>query len=82
MDVRTLQAAARTGRLDAHFSVRSAFERPIRHASRAAGDEFIARPYRCFSGQEVRSLHYRPCPMTTMIASEVCVGECASRKTH
>jgi ribosome-binding protein aMBF1 (putative translation factor) len=51
--LRTLQAAARTGRLDAHFSVRSAFGRPIRHASRTAGDQFIARHYRCFSGQEV-----------------------------
>jgi DNA-binding transcriptional regulator YiaG len=51
--LRTLQAAARTGRLDAHFSVRSAFGRPIRQASRAAGDAFIARHYRCFSGQEV-----------------------------
>ena len=50
--LRTLQAAARTGRLDAHFSVRSAFGRPIRSASRAAGDQFIARHYRCFSGQE------------------------------
>jgi hypothetical protein len=35
--LRTLQAAARTGRLEAHFSVRSAFGRPIRRASRAAG---------------------------------------------
>ena len=51
--VRTLQAAARTGRLEVHFSVRSAFGRPIRYASRAAGDQFIARHYRCFSGQEV-----------------------------
>ena len=51
--VRTLQAAARTGRLDAHFSVRSAFGRPVRSASRAAGDQFIAKHYRCFSGQEV-----------------------------
>jgi hypothetical protein len=51
--LRTLHAAARTGRLDAHFSVRSAFGRPIRYASRAAGDQFIARHYRCFSGQEV-----------------------------
>ena len=51
--VRTLQAAARTGRLDAHFSVRSAFGRPIRYASRAAGDQFLARHYRCFSGQAV-----------------------------
>jgi DNA-binding XRE family transcriptional regulator len=33
--------------------VRSAFGRPIRHASRAAGHQFIARHYRCFSGQEV-----------------------------
>ena len=51
--LRTLHAAARTGRLDAHFSVRSAFGRLIRYASRAAGDQFIARHYRCFSGQEL-----------------------------
>lgn len=51
--IRTLQAAARTGRLEAHFSVRSAFGRPIRCASRAAGEQFLARHYRRFSGQEV-----------------------------
>ncbi len=51
--IRTLQAAARTGRLDAHFSVRSAFGRPIRCASRAAGEQFLAQHYRCFSGQDV-----------------------------
>jgi DNA-binding transcriptional regulator YiaG len=51
--LRTLQAAARTGRLDAHFSTRSAFRRPIRYASRAAGEQFLVRHYRCFSGQQV-----------------------------
>jgi DNA-binding transcriptional regulator YiaG len=51
--VRTLQAAARTGRLEAHFSVQSVFGRPIRSASRAAGDQFMAKHYRCFSGQAV-----------------------------
>jgi DNA-binding transcriptional regulator YiaG len=50
---RTLQAAARTGRLEAHFSVRSAFGRPIRSASRAAGERFLARHYRRFSGQRI-----------------------------
>lgn len=50
--LRTLQAAARTGRLEAHFSVRSVFGRPIRAASRAAGEQFLAKHYRCFSGQE------------------------------
>jgi len=50
--VRTLQAAARTGRLATHFSVRSVFGRPIRFASRAAGEQFMARYYRRFSGQE------------------------------
>jgi DNA-binding XRE family transcriptional regulator len=54
--MRTLQAAARTGRLEAYFSVQSVFGRPIRSASRAAGDQFIARHYRCFSGQEVYPL--------------------------
>ena len=40
------------GRLQANFSVRSVFGRPMRFASRGAGDEFLARHYRCFSGQE------------------------------
>jgi DNA-binding XRE family transcriptional regulator len=39
--IRTLQAAARTGRLAAHFSVRSAFGLPIHFASRAAGEQFL-----------------------------------------
>ena len=51
--VRTLQAAARTGRLETQFTVRSAFGRPMRFASRHAGEQFIARHYRCFSGQEL-----------------------------
>jgi DNA-binding transcriptional regulator YiaG len=49
--LRTLQAAARTGRLDAHFSVRSVFGRPIRRASRAPGERFLATYYRRFGGQ-------------------------------
>ena len=53
--VRTLQAASRTGRLETQFSVRSIFGRPMRAASRDAGERFIARHYRCFSGQETCS---------------------------
>jgi len=49
--VRTLQAAARTGRLEAQFNVRSVVGRPVRLAWRAAGERFISRHYRCFSGQ-------------------------------
>jgi transcriptional regulator with XRE-family HTH domain len=59
--VRTLQAAARTGRLQAHLSVRSVFGRPMRYASRAAGQQFLARHYRCFSGQEIC-----PAPLPTV----------------
>jgi hypothetical protein len=44
--VRTLKAAVRTGRLEAHFTVRSAFGRPIRFATRAAGERFMAIHYR------------------------------------
>jgi ribosome-binding protein aMBF1 (putative translation factor) len=33
--------------------VRSVFGRPIRFASRAAGERFLAKHYRCFSGQDV-----------------------------
>jgi DNA-binding transcriptional regulator YiaG len=52
--VRTLQAAVRTGRLEAHFTVRSAFGRPIRFATRAAGERFMAIHYRRFAGQPAR----------------------------
>jgi DNA-binding XRE family transcriptional regulator len=48
---RTLRAAARTGRLQATFSSRSAFGRPIRLATRAAGQAFMRRDYRRYGGQ-------------------------------
>jgi DNA-binding transcriptional regulator YiaG len=49
--VRTLQAAARTGRLETEFSVRSVFGRPMRFATRRAGRQFLGIHYRRFSGQ-------------------------------
>ena len=49
--IRTLQAAARTGRLDVHFDERSVFGRPRRSASRAAGQKFKRTHYRRFAGQ-------------------------------
>ena len=52
---RTLQAAARTGRLDVAFDRRSVWGRPRRTASRAAAETFIGTHYRRFAGQ-------RPCP--------------------
>jgi len=55
MHVRTLQAAARTGRLEVEFSSRSVFGRPMRTATRAAGLRFRAKHYRRFAGQA-------PCP--------------------
>ena len=51
--VRTLQAAARTGRLEAQFSTRSVFGRPMRLASRAAGEQFKRTHYRRFAGQAI-----------------------------
>lgn len=50
--VRTLQAAVRTGRLVAHFSVKSVFGRPRRLATRAAAERFMATHYRRFAGQQ------------------------------
>jgi DNA-binding transcriptional regulator YiaG len=50
--VRTLQAAVRTGRLDTHFSVKSVFGRPLRFATRAAGERFMAMHYRRYAGQQ------------------------------
>ena len=55
MHVRTLQTAARTGRLDVHFSEQSVFGRPRKVASRAAAERFIRTHYRRFAGQA-------PCP--------------------
>ena len=49
--VRTLQVAARTGRLEARFSEKSVFGRPRRMASRAAGEKFKRTHYRRFAGQ-------------------------------
>jgi DNA-binding transcriptional regulator YiaG len=57
--LRTLQAAVRTGRLDAQFSVKSVFGRPVRFATRAAGERFMATHYRRFAGQQMC-----PCPLS------------------
>jgi DNA-binding transcriptional regulator YiaG len=46
---RTLRAAPRIGRLQVHFSIRSAFGRPIRLSTRAAGHIFMRTHYRHFS---------------------------------
>jgi DNA-binding transcriptional regulator YiaG len=51
--VRTLQAAARTGRLEVQFSTRSVFGRPMRLATRAAGERFKRTHYRRFAGQSI-----------------------------
>lgn len=59
--VRTLQAAVRTGRLEAHFSVRSVFGRPRRFATRAAAEQFMVTHYRRFAGQQVC-----PAPLLTV----------------
>lgn len=48
---RTLRAAARAGRLQVQFSVRSAFGHPIRIATRAAGQAFMEQHYRRYRGQ-------------------------------
>ena len=55
---RTLRAAARIGRLQVKFSSRSAFGRPIRHATRAAGQAFMRTHYRHYGrrGPAVASL--------------------------
>lgn len=52
--IRTLQAAARTGRLEVQFGSKSVFGRPVRFATRSAGEKFIATHYRKFAGHEAR----------------------------
>jgi DNA-binding transcriptional regulator YiaG len=49
--VRTLQAAARTGRLEVHYSVRSVFGRPLRFSTHAAGRAFLRTYYKRYGGQ-------------------------------
>ncbi len=49
--VRTLQAAARTGRLEVQYAVRSVFGRPRRLSTRAAGRVFLRTYYRRYRGQ-------------------------------
>jgi DNA-binding transcriptional regulator YiaG len=51
--VRTLQAAARTGRLEVQYSEQSVFGRPRRHSTLAAGKAFLRTYYKRFSGQPV-----------------------------
>jgi hypothetical protein len=70
--LRTLQAAELTGRLATQFRVRSVFRRPIRSASRDAGERFIARHYRCFRGQEICPAPCRPCRATMTSGYETC----------
>ena len=50
--VRTLQAAARTGRLIVQFSTRSVFGRPRQRATRAAGDMFKRTHFRRYSRRD------------------------------
>jgi DNA-binding transcriptional regulator YiaG len=51
--VRTLQAAAGTGRLEVQFSTQSVFGRPRRCATRGAAQRFLKEHYRRFQGQAV-----------------------------
>jgi DNA-binding transcriptional regulator YiaG len=51
--LRTLQAAARTGRLEVRYSERSVFGRPLRLSTLAAGKAFLRTYYKRYSGQSV-----------------------------
>ena len=80
MHIRTLQATARTGRLEGALrGTMVRIGRPIRSASRGAGEQFMAKHYRCFSGR------VEVCPLPLPIVPDdyddrlrkVCVGGCA-----
>jgi DNA-binding transcriptional regulator YiaG len=60
--VRTLQAAARTGRLEVQFSTQSVFGRPRRCATRGAAQRFLKKHYRRFQGQPVCPAPLPPVP--------------------
>jgi transcriptional regulator with XRE-family HTH domain len=53
--MRTLQAAARTGRLEVTYDTRSVFGRPLRLSTRSAGRAFMQRHYARYSGQPAGS---------------------------
>jgi DNA-binding transcriptional regulator YiaG len=53
--VRTLQAAARTGRLEVRYATRSVFGRALRLSTRAAGRAFLQTFYKRYSGQPAGS---------------------------
>ena len=61
--VRTLQAAARSGRLEVEYSTRSVFGRPLRLSTRAAGTRFLQTYYKRYGGQPVGRFELpRPVP--------------------
>ena len=64
--VRTLRAAARTGRLVVQLSSRSAFGRPIRFATRSAAAAFMERYYRQSYSRTAR----RPSPPDMRVPSD------------
>lgn len=62
VNVQTLRAAARTGRLEARFDVRSVFGRPSRRATRAACRRFLLDAFRRRSGTLCHSCPLIPVP--------------------
>jgi hypothetical protein len=79
---RTLRAAARTGRLQVTFSSQSAFGRPIRLATRAAGQAFMRKDYRRYGGQSPAvARRFRQPLMTTIHVSSAFDAACDSRNT-
>ena len=86
--VRTLRAAARTGRLVVQFSSRSAFGRPIRFATRSAASAFMERYYQTILLADrttaITSRHARPAglcqPATAGPASPPANARAARRR--
>jgi DNA-binding transcriptional regulator YiaG len=70
--VRTLQAAARTGRLQAHFSVRSVFGRPMRRASRGVGQQFLLGTTAVSVDRKYARLPCRRYPTTMTTSFALC----------
>ena len=74
--IRTLQAAARTGRLETHFCVRSVFGRPMRSPSEPLASSFSSRTIGALAASRCVRFPSQVFPTTTMSTSEICVGGC------
>ena len=80
--VRTLRAAARTGRLEAHFSVNRSSAARCARPRAALANGSSPNTIDASAGSRFALRLFQPCPKTTMSTYDSCVNVCVSRKKH